>query len=510
MRPKTLALLGVPVAAFCAGSYFYLDVPVARYCDSLGGDIKQIFEVITRLGKSTPYLIVTGLACIYFRFIRKNLFLATVAAFLFAAIALSGLANDLIKVLVGRSRPRLLMTEGLYGFKHFSHQYLYLSFPSGHATTIAALCYGLYRVWGRCGILYILAVLAVLASRVVIGAHFPSDVIFGAWLSILITELIRMGFEKKGILLRRSADPDSSEGKGAPSSGMVCFTGIRADSWKRILANIALLTIGNLIYAAGINSIIIPQHFLGGGVMGVALIAHYFIPALNTGYAYFLLNIPLFVLGWFSISRRFVLYSAYGMLSLSVITAFARFGELSISNPILAAILGGIVCGTGAGIALRSQGSAGGLDIVAIYLNQKFGLRIGNTTSAVSVMVLGAGAIFLNFEAALYSLIFVFTSGKALDAVLTGFNQKKTVFIISDCFDDIASQILVKLHRGVTYLDGRGGYSGQEKKVILSVITLTELSKLKQMVFDIDPTAFVVVNDTLEVIGHRHGELQNY
>ena len=290
----------------------------------------------------------------------------------------------------------------------------------------------------------------------------------------------------------------------------LCLTPGAVESWKRIAANILLLTVGNLIYAVGINSIIIPQHFLSGGVMGVALIAHYFVPVINTGLAYFVLNIPLFLLGWFSISRKFILYSAYGTVSLSAITAFCHFGTISIANPILAAILGGIVCGAGCGIILRSQGSAGGLDILAVYLNKKFSLRIGNTNSLVSAMILSAGAAFLNFEAALYSLIFVFTSGKVLDSVLTGFNQRKTLFIVSDCHEAIAEQILTNLHRGVTFLEGRGGYSGQEKKVILSIITLTELSKLKQIVFDIDPSAFVIVNDTLEVIGHRHGELRVY
>jgi uncharacterized membrane-anchored protein YitT (DUF2179 family) len=291
---------------------------------------------------------------------------------------------------------------------------------------------------------------------------------------------------------------------------MVCLPENPVESGKRIAANLFLLTVGNLIYAAGINSIIIPQHFLSGGVMGIALITHYFLPTLNTGYAYFLFNIPLFVLGFFCISRRFILYSAYGMLSLSAITAFGRFGPVAISNPILAAILGGVVCGTGAGIVLRSQGSAGGLDILTVYLHQKFGLRIGGTTAMVSAMVLTAGAIFLNFESALYSLLFVYTSGRALDAVLTGFNQRKSVFIISDCYEEIASRILNRLHRGVTYLDGRGGYSGQEKKVIFSIITMAELSKLKQIVLDTDPTAFVVVNDTMEVIGYRHGEFRTY
>ncbi len=293
-------------------------------------------------------------------------------------------------------------------------------------------------------------------------------------------------------------------------SPMVCFKGSAAESWKRIAANIFLLTVGNLVYAVGINSIIIPQHFLSGGVMGAALIAHYFLPLLNTGYAYFFLNVPLFLLGLVSISRKFIIYSAYGMLSLSAMTVFVQPGVVVIANPILAAILGGIVCGVGAGIALRSQGSSGGLDILAVYLNKKFGLRIGSTTTSVSVLVLVAGALFLNFEAALYTLVYVFTLGKVLDSILTGFNQRKLVFVISNCHREIAEQIMTKLTRGVTYLEGWGGYSGDEKKVILSIITLTELSKLKQMVFDIDPAAFVVVNDTLEVLGYRHGSPRVY
>lgn len=290
----------------------------------------------------------------------------------------------------------------------------------------------------------------------------------------------------------------------------ICRTGNASESWKRIAANVALLTLGNFIYAVGINSIIIPQHFLSGGAMGVALIAHYFFPVLNAGLAYFLLNIPLFLLGWMSIGRKFVLYSLYGMLSLSAITAFARFGEVAIANPILAAILGGIVCGAGAGIALRSQGSAGGLDILAVYFSKRFGLRMGITYATVSAMVLAAGAVFLDFEAALYSLVYVFTSSKVLDSVITGFNQRKFILIISECHQEIAGQILTRLHRGVTFLEGRGAYSGREKKVILSIITLTELSKLKQIVFDIDPAAFVIVNDTLEVLGYRHGEPRSY
>jgi len=106
--------------------------------------------------------------------------------------------------------------------------------------------------------------------------------------------------------------------------------------------------------------------------------------------------------------------------------------------------------------------------------------------------------------------VYVYVSGKVVDAVLTGFNQRKSVLIVSAQSQAIADQILNRLHRGVTFLEGIGGYSGEPKRVILSIITLTELSRLKEMVFDIDPDAFVVVNDTLEVLGRRHGSLRVY
>ena len=133
---------------------------------------------------------------------------------------------------------------------------------------------------------------------------------------------------------------------------------------------------------------------------------------------------------------------------------------------------------------------------------------MGTTTSFVSAVVLGAAAVWFGLEKALYSIIYVYASGRVIDAVLTGFNQRKSILIVSDFPDAIADRILTRLHRGVTCLDGTGGFTGVRKKVILSVITMTELSKMKEIVFDIDPNAFMVVNDTLEVIGYRHGPVR--
>lgn len=197
MKPRQAVLFTFFVIAVCIVSYEFFDQPAARFCSTLHGKITSISELITRLGLSTPYLVAALAGFLYFKFIKKNEITANAAAFLFAAVALSGLANDLIKVVVGRSRPGLLLSQGIYWFKPFAHQYYYASFPSGHANTIGALCYGLYRVSGRFKWAWLTIALAVMASRVILGAHFPSDVLFGAYLGVVITELVAAAFEKK-------------------------------------------------------------------------------------------------------------------------------------------------------------------------------------------------------------------------------------------------------------------------------------------------------------------------
>jgi membrane-associated phospholipid phosphatase len=212
IRKWRAALCFFAVVSVCVTSYIALDRRAALFCAVLGPGTKEIFGLLTRLGISTPYLVATLAGLVYFRFLAKNKELAHVAAFLFLAVALSGLANDLIKVLVGRSRPGLLLSHGFYGFKPFSGKYIYASFPSGHSNTIASFCYGLHIVAERFALALLLIALAVMASRVVVGAHFPSDVLFGAYLGVVITGLLAEGFEKKGLKIRGRLRRRPSEG----------------------------------------------------------------------------------------------------------------------------------------------------------------------------------------------------------------------------------------------------------------------------------------------------------
>ncbi len=280
--------------------------------------------------------------------------------------------------------------------------------------------------------------------------------------------------------------------------------------WKRVAWNLFLITAGSAVFAVGMNGVLIPQNFVSGGAIGVSLIIYYLFPDFNPGLLYFLVNIPLILLGWFTISRTFMLYTTVGMSIFSLVSGLIAPRFPTINDPILAAIFAAIICGVGAGIILRSRGSAGGFDILAVALSKKLGLRVGATLTLLNAVVLTVGAYFLNLEIILYSFIYTYASGKVIDAVITGFNQRKSVLIVSDHADEIGRQILIRFDRGCTYFRGIGGYSGQEKKVIFSIITLTELPKMRELIFDLDPGAFLVVNDTLEVLGKRHGSMRVY
>lgn len=281
-------------------------------------------------------------------------------------------------------------------------------------------------------------------------------------------------------------------------------------TWKTVLYNLFLITAGTIVFVIGMNSILIPNKLLGAGVSGTAMIVHYLYPSADVGIVYFLLNIPLMLLGWFSISKRFMLYTIFGMAFFSLAAIVIKTPPVFLKDPILVAVFGGVVCGLGSGIVLRSLGSAGGMDILAIYGNKKFGLRPGLTGFFANSMVIMTGAYFFGLQIALYSLVYVFTSSKTLDAVLTGFNQRLSTMVISDKYKEIAEEIFKQVNRGATFLQAKGAYTGIPKEVIFTITTLTELPKLKNVIFSIDPKAFVVVNSTLEVIGTRHGTRKVY
>jgi uncharacterized membrane-anchored protein YitT (DUF2179 family) len=273
---------------------------------------------------------------------------------------------------------------------------------------------------------------------------------------------------------------------------------------RKIIWNIVLMTLGSVVCAAAVKSILLPKQFLAGGFTGLAMLIHYLLPIVPVGVAYFLLNIPLFIFGWMFVGRRFFLYSIAGMLIYSL-AVLIPFPEITIADRLLNALTAGIITGVGSGILLRSLGSAGGMDILAIIVLKKFSVRIGTTSLVFNVILMLTAISRIQLEMMLYTLIYIFVSAYFINLVVMGLSQRKAVMIISEHWQAISREIMTRMERGVTVIHGEGGYSGKQRKILYSVIPFQELARFKRLIHDVDPEAFVVITETLEVMGQRIG-----
>ncbi|WP_320173833.1 YitT family protein [Maridesulfovibrio sp.] len=264
--------------------------------------------------------------------------------------------------------------------------------------------------------------------------------------------------------------------------------------------NIGLLSLGSFLTALAIKAVIIPNAFLPSGISGLALLGYYIFPSLSSGAWVFLLNVPVFLVGWFFISRRFFLYSLYGMVTMSIFIDLVPW-TVAFDDKWLAVLAGGVVLGLGSGISLRSLGSTGGIGILQILARDKLGIKVGQFSMGFNAVVLGVGTIWLDLNAVLYSLAMIYVAAAAIDAVQRLFNQRKMVLIITAFPEDVSGAIMTKLGRGTTLLNAKGGYTRQDKTVILTVVDSFRLKRLEATIFTIDPAAFVIIESTFSVLG---------
>ncbi|MDY0234802.1 MAG: YitT family protein [Gudongella sp.] len=271
---------------------------------------------------------------------------------------------------------------------------------------------------------------------------------------------------------------------------------------KKILKKLFFIVFGNLLCAIAFNAFFIPSQLLSGGVGGLALMVRY-LWDVPTGITVLLINIPIFILGAKMVDREFIIYAFISMLVfsslLTVTTDISKY--FVIDDIILGAIFGGVLNGLGMGLMFRNRTCQGGLDIIATILKQKRNLNISTGLMTLNTIIVSLSSILFGFKSAMYTIIAMYVGYQVLDKVQMGFNVRKNVFIISDKSEELASQILTNLHRGVTLLEGTGAYTKQGKKVIYCIVTSNEIVKLKVLVDKIDPGAFLTINDVVEVRG---------
>ncbi|MCJ2165383.1 MULTISPECIES: YitT family protein [unclassified Pseudodesulfovibrio] len=273
--------------------------------------------------------------------------------------------------------------------------------------------------------------------------------------------------------------------------------------------NIALLTFGSFLIAFSVKAIAVPQGLLTGGISGIALLCYYAFGGLTTGQWYLLLNLPVFVLGWVFVSKRFFFYSLYGMFATSLFIDLIPW-TLHMQDIWLAVITGGGVMGAGVGVVLRSLGSSGGSDILAVICKEKFNMSMGSFEFWFNSLGFLAGFLYLDMHIVLYSIAMTFVIALGIEYVLGMFSERKMVMIISDHHAAINAAILTDLDRGVTILEGTGGYTGDPKKVVLTMIASMQLKELEELVYTIDPEAFFIMGSGFHVQGQGFSSRKVY
>lgn len=263
-----------------------------------------------------------------------------------------------------------------------------------------------------------------------------------------------------------------------------------------------MILLGCLISSSSINLFLVPNQLLSGGISGIALV-FYFMFALPIGAQMLVMNLPLLVAAYKTLGKAYTIDVVIGTVLFSICIDAMQFlaSYKVVDDLMLAAIYGGVFNGIGYGIIFRANGSSGGLDIVAAIAKKYYSLNMGSVIFVFNCAIMVVAGLLFGVQPAMFTLISMFVSSTLTDKVIAGFNNKKTVILISDQTAAIAEEIIKEVGRGVTFLKGEGAFTHKSKDVIFVVVNLTQIGKIKLITDAIDPMAFMIVLDANEVMG---------
>ncbi|MBO6179853.1 MAG: YitT family protein [Selenomonadaceae bacterium] len=260
--------------------------------------------------------------------------------------------------------------------------------------------------------------------------------------------------------------------------------------------------IGSIIAAIGLEWFLVPNHVIDGGVVGLSIMGDA-VSDLPFEFYMIVLNIPFVILGYKIIGKNFAIATFIAICFLSFWTDMLEGRFLFTEDPFLAAVFGGIVDGAGVGLIIRAGGSLDGSEIVAIIADKKTVFSVGEIVMFINLFILSGAGFLFGRDYAMYSLVAYFVIAKMIDVVIKGLDESYAVMIVTNLHDEVTKELNSKLKKGVTLLHGEGGYTGDEKKILYSVVTRLEVDKLKEIVLDIDENAFITIYPVNDIVGGR-------
>lgn len=277
---------------------------------------------------------------------------------------------------------------------------------------------------------------------------------------------------------------------------------IKSKGANEVIKKMFFIILGNLLCSIAFNVFFIPSKLLSGGVGGLGIMIQY-LTGIPSGVSIFCMNLPIFIAGARMIDKEFVSYGFVSMFVFSfLLTVTNGIGKYFVLDDVLlGSVFGAVFNGVGMGLMFRNRVCQGGLDIIAAILKKKYNVNIGTGLMTVNTVIISLSSLLFGYKSAMYTLIAMYMGYKILDKVQTGINVRKNVVIVSDKSEELANAIIEELHRGVTFLEGMGGYTKENKKVIYCIVTSSEVVKLKSIVEEIDAKAFLTINDIVEVKG---------
>jgi uncharacterized membrane-anchored protein YitT (DUF2179 family) len=263
--------------------------------------------------------------------------------------------------------------------------------------------------------------------------------------------------------------------------------------------HLAIIFAASVLLGFALNVFLLPHEILTSGVTGVAMIIGLLTP-VNTGIAIVILNIPILILGWMKLGKKFIANTVFSVIVTSVSMQYIPVVPVT-EDALLSSVFGGVLIGVAVGVIIRYYGSPGGFEVVGLLLTQKRDLPLGVLMFVLNSLVVFASGFVFSWELALYTMASIYVTGIIIDRIHTR-HIKLALMVVTSRGEELKKELLSKLYRGITVMEGKGAYSNARRVVLYTVISRYELASVRPVIKEIDPHAFVSVSESIEVMGN--------